>query len=170
AGAQWGPVAPHCPPTPQLRLRSHYSSTRDMLHTLFVCISGVADQLQTNFASDLRGILKTVFKIVINTFVPAEDEDGDLRAGDVPHVADCPLCPSPRDATGRPEWVPDSSCSHCSACRAPFTLLRRRHHCRSCGKIFCARCSPHTAALPHYGQPRPVRVCTHCHCHTPFPC
>jgi len=30
-------------------------------------------------------------------------------------------------------------------------------------QIFCARCSPHTAALPHYGQPRPVRVCTHCH-------
>ncbi|NXC44349.1 LST2 protein, partial [Penelope pileata] len=45
-------------------LRSHYSSTQDMLHTLFVCISGVADQLQTNFASDLRSILKTVFKIV----------------------------------------------------------------------------------------------------------
>ncbi|NWS45139.1 LST2 protein, partial [Probosciger aterrimus] len=45
-------------------LRSCYSSTRDMLHTLFVCISGVADQLQTNFASDLRSILKTVFKIV----------------------------------------------------------------------------------------------------------
>ncbi|NWX20441.1 LST2 protein, partial [Aegotheles bennettii] len=45
-------------------LRSRYSSTKDMLHTLFVCISGVADQLQTNFASDLRSILKTVFKII----------------------------------------------------------------------------------------------------------
>ncbi|NXF89996.1 LST2 protein, partial [Eubucco bourcierii] len=47
-----------------LELRSRYSSTKDMLHTLFVSISGVADQLQTNFASDLRSILKTVFKIV----------------------------------------------------------------------------------------------------------
>ncbi|NWR99831.1 LST2 protein, partial [Motacilla alba] len=45
-------------------LRSRYSSTKDMLHTLFVCISGVADQLQTNFAGDMRSILKTVFKIV----------------------------------------------------------------------------------------------------------
>lgn len=179
--------SPQHPPGPWLEatpgprcseLRAHYSSTRDMLHTLFVCISGVADQLQTNFASDLRSILKTVFKIVASPAETSEEtggsknEDGDLCAGDVPHVADCPLCPSPRDATGlrraagarsRPEWVPDSTCSHCSACRAPFTLLRRRHHCRSCGKIFCARCSPHTAALPHYGQPRPVRVCTHCH-------
>lgn len=34
-----------------------------------------------------------------------------------------------------PEWVPDSTCSQCSACRSPFTLLRRRHHCRSCGKV-----------------------------------
>uniref|UniRef100_A0A669PQ77 FYVE zinc finger domain-containing protein n=1 Tax=Phasianus colchicus TaxID=9054 RepID=A0A669PQ77_PHACC len=132
-----------------LELRSHYSSSKDMLHTLFVCISGVADQLQTNFASDLRSILKTVFKIVASPAETSEetgggkDEDGDLCAGDAPHVADCPLCPSPRDATGiqragahrRPEWVPDSSCSHCSACRAPFTLLRRRHHCRSCGKV-----------------------------------
>lgn len=28
-------------------------------------------------------------------------------------------------------------------------------------QIFCARCSPNTAVLPHYGQTKPVRVCTH---------
>uniref|UniRef100_A0A663F5J3 FYVE-type domain-containing protein n=1 Tax=Aquila chrysaetos chrysaetos TaxID=223781 RepID=A0A663F5J3_AQUCH len=150
----------HC-----LELRSRYSSTKDMLHTLFVCISGVADQLQTNFASDLRSILKTVFKIV------ASQAESSEEPTDAPRVADCPLCSSPTEAAGLrragacrlPEWVPDSTCSQCSACRSPFTLLRRRHHCRSCGKIFCARCSPHAAALPHYGQPKPVRVCTHCY-------
>lgn len=36
-------------------------SDEDLLHRLFVCISGVADQLQTNFAGDLRNILKAVF-------------------------------------------------------------------------------------------------------------
>ncbi|MEE6479777.1 hypothetical protein FKM82_012372 [Ascaphus truei] len=45
-------------------VRSRYRSDSDMLHRLFVCIAGVADQLQTNFASDLRIILKTVFEIV----------------------------------------------------------------------------------------------------------
>lgn len=38
-----------------------YRSDEDLLHRLFVCISGVADQLQTNFAGDLRNILKAVF-------------------------------------------------------------------------------------------------------------
>ncbi|XP_074912563.1 lateral signaling target protein 2 homolog isoform X2 [Buteo buteo] len=184
--SQWGPQPPKSSPgmgldaTPGARcleLRSRYSSTKDMLHTLFVCISGVADQLQTNFASDLRSILKTVFKIVASQAESSEEpstsqeEDGDPCTEDAPRVADCPLCSSPTEAAGLqrtgacrlPEWVPDSTCSQCSTCRSPFTLLRRRHHCRSCGKIFCARCSPHAAALPHYGQPKPVRVCTHCY-------
>ncbi|KAL9836515.1 lateral signaling target protein 2 homolog isoform 4-T4 [Geothlypis trichas] len=148
-------------------LRSRYSSTKDMLHTLFVCISGVADQLQTNFASDMRSILKTVFKIVCSQAEPSE-EQSDSNG---PRVADCPLCSSPAEAARLrragarplPEWVPDSTCSQCSACRSPFTLLRRRHHCRSCGRIFCARCSPNTAVLPFYSQSKPVRVCTHCY-------
>ncbi|XP_059716183.1 lateral signaling target protein 2 homolog isoform X2 [Haemorhous mexicanus] len=158
-------------------LRSRYSSTKDMLHTLFVCISGVADQLQTNFASDMRSILKTVFKIVCSQAEPSEEQsyskekDGDSCVTDAPRVADCPLCSSPAEVARLrragshplPEWVPDSTCSQCSACRSPFTLLRRRHHCRSCGKIFCARCSPNTAVLPYYGQSKPVRVCTHCY-------
>lgn len=41
----------------------------------------------------------------------------------------------PAGARPLPEWVPDSTCSQCSACRSPFTLLRRRHHCRSCGRV-----------------------------------
>uniref|UniRef100_A0A8B9S9J4 FYVE-type domain-containing protein n=1 Tax=Apteryx owenii TaxID=8824 RepID=A0A8B9S9J4_APTOW len=136
-GAGWG------------ELRSRYGSTKDMLHTLFVCISGVADQLQTNFASDLRSILKTVFKIVASQPEPAEEvdasqeEEGEARAANAPRLAGCPLCSSAAEAAGLrqagtrglPEWVPDSSCSQCSACHVPFTLLRRRHHCRSCGKV-----------------------------------
>lgn len=40
-----------------------FRSSEDLLQRLFVCISGVADQLQTNFAGDLRNILKAVFLI-----------------------------------------------------------------------------------------------------------
>ncbi|EDV30421.2 uncharacterized protein Dana_GF22946 [Drosophila ananassae] len=41
--------------------RLKFKSTENLLHRLFVCIAGVADQLQTNFASDLRQILRSVF-------------------------------------------------------------------------------------------------------------
>lgn len=34
-----------------------------------------------------------------------------------------------------PDWVPDEACSFCTACKAPFTVIRRKHHCRSCGKV-----------------------------------
>lgn len=43
-----------------------------MLHRLFVCIAGVADQLQTNFAADLRQILRSVF--LINCSQEEEDQ------------------------------------------------------------------------------------------------
>lgn len=48
-----------------------YRTTENLLHRLFVCIAGVADQLQTNFASDLRQILKSVF--LINSTPPPEE-------------------------------------------------------------------------------------------------
>lgn len=34
-----------------------------------------------------------------------------------------------------PDWVPDEACNSCIACKAPFTVIRRKHHCRSCGKV-----------------------------------
>ena len=35
-----------------------------------------------------------------------------------------------------PVWVPDSVASHCMNCGLKFTLLKRRHHCRACGKVW----------------------------------
>ncbi|XP_018601530.1 max dimerization protein 3 isoform X1 [Scleropages formosus] len=50
----------------RVNLRARYRSSSDMIHRLFVCISGVADQLQTNFASDMRAILKCVFEVIVS--------------------------------------------------------------------------------------------------------
>lgn len=52
-----------------------YRSTENLLHRLFVCIAGVADQLQTNFASDLRQILRSVFLINMSS---AQEEVIDI--------------------------------------------------------------------------------------------
>jgi hypothetical protein len=56
-----------------LSRRAKFKSTENLLHRLFVCIAGVADQLQTNFAADLRQILKAVF--LINTTQDEEEEE-----------------------------------------------------------------------------------------------
>ncbi|XP_034051075.1 lateral signaling target protein 2 homolog isoform X2 [Thalassophryne amazonica] len=165
------------------KIRSRFHSSSDLIHRLFVCISGVADQLQTNYASDLRSILKTLFEVMA-TKCDQKATDNEKK-GPVLRSAmleNCALCqeaiPSSELAAKAregqfedpPEWVPDDACNSCIACKAPFTVIRRKHHCRSCGKIFCSRCSSHSAPLPRYGQVKPVRVCTHCYMFhvTPF--
>ena len=41
----------------------------------------------------------------------------------------------------RGRWMDDAESSICCGCAKPFTLLRRRHHCRRCGRLFCSECS-----------------------------
>merc|ERR1711871_789074 len=43
---------------------------------------------------------------------------------------------------GRPTWGPDHEVFSCSICTKEFNLLRRRHHCRACGRVVCKKCSP----------------------------
>ena len=43
--------------------RAKFKSTEDLIHRLYVCISGAADQLQSNYAADFRSILRVVFTI-----------------------------------------------------------------------------------------------------------
>lgn len=43
-----------------------------------------------------------------------------------------------------------------------FGLIKRRHHCRACGGIFCSSCSLSREAFPHLGYHEPVRCCNPC--------
>ncbi|KAI5721953.1 hypothetical protein M8J76_001475 [Diaphorina citri] len=60
-------------------------------------------------------------------------------------------------------WIPDHAVNRCMMCDSQFWLGRRKHHCRSCGKIFCADCSENVVALPCEQLYEPVRVCTKCY-------
>lgn len=51
------------------------------MHRLFVAISGVADQLQTNHAKDLRVILKHVFCVCQSEPEPPEREGDKCEGG-----------------------------------------------------------------------------------------
>ncbi|ETV75270.1 hypothetical protein H257_10456 [Aphanomyces astaci] len=60
-------------------------------------------------------------------------------------------------------WQPDHTSDACTACNGEFnSWTRRRHHCRACGCLVCADCSPSLIALPQLGYATPVRVCKTC--------
>lgn len=72
-----------------------FSSAEDLMHRLFVAISGVADQLQTNHARDFRVILKHVFLVC-----QSEPEECDFR----PPTSPCtPQPTSPLDMHSQSE-------------------------------------------------------------------
>ena len=52
-----------------------------------------------------------------------------------------------RELCPRAQWLPDASAPTCAVCRAKFSVVRRRHHCRQCGRVVCATCSGGTATL-----------------------
>ncbi|CAG5116649.1 unnamed protein product [Candidula unifasciata] len=63
-----------------------------------------------------------------------------------------------------PQWNPDKSCSHCQniECQIKFDILKRKHHCRRCGRCFCDKCCNSMVALPRMCFIDPVRHCKMC--------
>lgn len=65
-------------------------------------------------------------------------------------------------------WMPDQSCRVCYECDSQFTVFNRRHHCRRCGRVFCARCTSNSViVLPtdarNIGElGERIRVCNFC--------
>eukprot|EP01035_Chromulina_nebulosa_P019755 gene19755-25687_t len=44
-------------------------------------------------------------------------------------------------------WESDKIVSKCRNCHANFSLLKRKHHCRGCGGIFCESCTSSNALV-----------------------
>ncbi|KAF7843680.1 1-phosphatidylinositol-3-phosphate 5-kinase FAB1B [Senna tora] len=68
-------------------------------------------------------------------------------------------------------WMPDKSCMVCYECDSQFTLFNRRHHCRHCGRVFCAKCTANSVPAPSSIQRNKlverdrIRVCNYCYKH-----
>jgi len=60
-------------------------------------------------------------------------------------------------------WLPDDATTNCTGCDSKFDLLNRKHHCRSCKRIFCHPCSQNNIDLPHLGLKGKQRVCKQCY-------
>ncbi|KAE8557563.1 hypothetical protein TMatcc_005027 [Talaromyces marneffei ATCC 18224] len=54
-----------------------------------------------------------------------------------------------------PRWQPDSEVTHCPICNSQFSFWYRKHHCRKCGRVVCAACSPHRITIPRQYIVRP---------------
>lgn len=69
----------------------------------------------------------------------------------------------PRKVPPKEKWVADDEAKVCMCCKiSQFSLLNRRHHCRRCGRVVCAECSPHRISLPEIYINLMVRCCEDC--------
>jgi len=60
------------------------------------------------------------------------------------------------------KWVDDSSVDACMQCTTVFGVLKRKHHCRNCGRIFCDKCTSKSAFVPRLNSKKKERVCDGC--------
>ncbi|XP_050438435.1 WD repeat and FYVE domain-containing protein 2 [Adelges cooleyi] len=82
----------------------------------------------------------------------------------------------------RKETPPWTESDNCESCSRPFLwnisgiferkqFGSRQHHCRSCGRALCDKCSQEQSTIPSMGFELPVRVCKFCSTnidHTPM--
>jgi len=58
-------------------------------------------------------------------------------------------------------WMKDDNAKVCFSCGQSFSAFRRKHHCRTCGQIFDAKCT-NLVNGRLFGQPGTVRLCKPC--------
>ncbi|MCP9263668.1 Zinc finger FYVE domain-containing protein 9 [Dirofilaria immitis] len=54
----------------------------------------------------------------------------------------------------KPIWIADEEALSCMICCIKFTVFVRRHHCRCCGRVLCARCTTQKASLSYVNNPK----------------
>lgn len=58
-------------------------------------------------------------------------------------------------------WQNEEDIDECHSCKQQFSVTKRKHHCRHCGKIFCSDCI--TKTVNSGPKMRPAKVCDVCH-------
>ncbi|XP_043252358.1 zinc finger FYVE domain-containing protein 9 isoform X2 [Colletes gigas] len=95
--------------------------------------------------------------------VPSDVDGTKEDQGSSPDILDNSL-PESNSALGKqpPFWVPDSDAPSCMFCDVKFTVIKRRHHCRACGKVLCNKCCSMKYKLEYQGN-IDSRVCVSCY-------
>ncbi|XP_041349199.1 rabankyrin-5-like [Gigantopelta aegis] len=58
-----------------------------------------------------------------------------------------------------PPWSEGETCLECAT---KFSIKTRKHHCRHCGRLLCAKCSSKDMPIVKFNLSKPVRVCDIC--------
>ncbi|XP_074642216.1 rab GTPase-binding effector protein 1-like [Tubulanus polymorphus] len=66
-----------------------------------------------------------------------------------------------RQAETEVRWQHEEDIDDCNNCKQIFSVTKRKHHCRHCGRIFCADCI--TKTVPSGPNARGAKVCDVCH-------
>ena len=96
-------------------------------------VSSERPRTNTNLTNDSEDLEQFINEQMRDT--PASDQ---LRTNN----EDQPL-PTQTEAESQlgwfaPKWVPDKDAKVCMLCETRFTVVKRRHHCRACGKVIIA--------------------------------
>ncbi|XP_053610190.1 rab GTPase-binding effector protein 1 isoform X2 [Plodia interpunctella] len=65
-----------------------------------------------------------------------------------------------READTEVRWQHDEDVNECPSCHVNLPNVKKKVHCRHCGRIFCASCVSHS--VPSGPRGAPARVCTVC--------
>ena len=106
---------------------------------------------ESEFKNSVGGInVSSVYSFPIDDINPWKNDKSieQLEASMVTAINDDILCGSPtceliKKYHSHKLFKPtnDNNVNYCYICRAQFSLTNRKHHCRSCGRIFCGVCS-----------------------------
>ena len=55
-------------------------------------------------------------------------------------------------------WMDDNESDCCLLCHEPFSIFKRRHHCRYCGLLFCGKCAYNSTIINNNIE----RICDSC--------
>jgi Rab GTPase-binding effector protein 1 len=66
-----------------------------------------------------------------------------------------------RQAEKEVRWQHEEDVDDCGSCRAAFSVTKRKHHCRHCGRVYCSDCV--SKQVPSGPNGRTSRVCDVCH-------
>ena len=106
----------------KLTMHTAYERRDNREPAAITCLAVSRDH-RTVFVGDARG---RIFSWTVNeSSSSGKGGGGSGRESGPGHLAD--------------HWVRDEMASHCAGCNVKFSLTERRHHCRNCGQVYCAR-------------------------------